>query len=124
MRQGARGFDYRASLGLDFSNQTGQHDYIPSAVEVTVTRKTVSVAEAKKHLSELLGRVDYGGEQIVIAKRGKPLARLVPATEESEHLADARGWLDNEDDFFKIIDHIIEDRHKHIPRAIGGQLVE
>ena len=89
-----------------------------------MTRKTVSVAEAKKHLSELLGRVAYGGEQIVIAKRGKPLARLVPATEESEHLADARGWLDNEDDFFKTIDRIIEDRDKHVPRVIGGQAVK
>ena len=89
-----------------------------------MTRKTINVAEAKKHLSELLGRVAYGGEQIVITKRGKPLARLVPATEESEHLADARGWLENEDDFFMAIDHIIEDRDKHIPRVIKGQVVE
>jgi prevent-host-death family protein len=89
-----------------------------------MTRKTISVAEAKKHLSELLGRVAYGGEQIVITKRGKPLARLVPAAEEPEHLAEARGWLDNEDDFFKTIDHIIEDRNKHIPRVIRGQVAE
>jgi len=32
--------------------------------------KEVSVAEAKKHLSELLGRVAYGGERIMISKRG------------------------------------------------------
>ena len=89
-----------------------------------MTRKSINVAEAKKHLSELLGRVAYGGEQIVITKRGKPLARLVPATEEPKHLADARGWLDNEDDFFKAIDLIIEDRDKHIPRVIGGQVTE
>ncbi len=85
-----------------------------------MTRKTISVAEAKKHLSELLGRVAFGGEQIVITKRGKPMAKLVPAIEESEHLADARGWLNDEDDFFKTIDHIIEDRDKHIPRVIKG----
>ena len=53
--------------------------------------KNVNVAEAKKQLSELLGRVAYRGEQIVIRKRGKPLARLVPATEEPKHLAEARG---------------------------------
>ncbi len=87
-------------------------------------RKTISVAEAKKHLSELLGRVAYGGEQIVITKRGKPLARLVPATAESEHLADAKGWLDNEDDFFNTIDQIIEHRDKHIPRVLGGQVTQ
>ena len=86
-----------------------------------MTRKTINVAEAKKHLSELLGRVAYGGEQIVITKRGKPLARLVPATAESRHLAEAKGWLDDEDDFFEIIDRIVENRERHIPRVFEGQ---
>lgn len=89
-----------------------------------MTRKTISVAEAKKHLSELLGRVAYGGEQIMITKRGKPMAVLAPATEEPKHLADAKGWLDDEDDFFEIIDHIVEDRDKHIPRVVNGQVAE
>jgi prevent-host-death family protein len=40
--------------------------------------KTVNVHEAKTHLSRLLKRV-AGGEEIVIAKAGKPVARLVPA---------------------------------------------
>jgi prevent-host-death family protein len=87
-------------------------------------RKTISVAEAKKHLSELLGRVAYGREQIVITKRGKPMARLVPATEESKHLAEAKGWLNDEDDFFEVIDHIVEDRDKHVPRVLNRQVVE
>ena len=87
-------------------------------------RKSISVAEAKKHLSELLGRVAYGGEQIVITKRGKPLARLVPATEESKHLAEAKGWLNDEDGFFEIIDHLVEDRDKHVPRVLSGQVAE
>lgn len=73
---------------------------------------------------ELLGRVAYGGEQIVITKRGKPLARLVPAIEEPGHLADAKGWLDDEDDFFKNISQIVEDRDEHIHRAIGGRAAE
>lgn len=89
-----------------------------------MTRKTINVAEAKKHLSELLGRVAYGGEQIVITKRGKPLARLVPATEDPLHLADARGWLDEEDDFFVLVENIVEDRVKHIPRVLAGQVEE
>lgn len=41
--------------------------------------KTVNVHEAKTNLSRLLKRVE-AGEQIVIAKAGKPVARLVPAT--------------------------------------------
>jgi prevent-host-death family protein len=39
--------------------------------------KTVNVHEAKTHLSRLLARV-HAGEEIVIAKAGKPYARLVP----------------------------------------------
>ena len=37
----------------------------------------VNVHEAKTHLSKLLDRVARG-EEIVVAKAGKPIARLVP----------------------------------------------
>ena len=39
--------------------------------------KHVQIAEAKAHLSALVERVE-SGEEIVIARRGKPVARLVP----------------------------------------------
>ncbi len=39
--------------------------------------ETVNVHEAKTHLSRLLARVARG-EEILIAKAGKPIARLVP----------------------------------------------
>jgi prevent-host-death family protein len=37
----------------------------------------VNVHEAKTHLSRLLDRVEHG-EEIVIGRAGKPVARLVP----------------------------------------------
>jgi prevent-host-death family protein len=37
----------------------------------------VNVHEAKTNLSQLLDRA-YAGEEIIIAKRGKPYARLCP----------------------------------------------
>jgi len=37
----------------------------------------VNIHEAKTHLSKLLARV-RAGEEVVIAKAGKPVARLVP----------------------------------------------
>ena len=40
------------------------------------TSSTVNIHEAKTHLSRLLERVS-DGEEIVIAKAGKPVARLV-----------------------------------------------
>lgn len=39
---------------------------------------TVNVHEAKTHLSRLLEAVERG-EEVVIARAGKPVARLVPA---------------------------------------------
>ena len=38
---------------------------------------TVNVHEAKTHLSRLLVQVE-AGEEVVIARNGKPVARLVP----------------------------------------------
>jgi prevent-host-death family protein len=43
----------------------------------------VNIHEAKTHLSRLLVRVSQG-EQITIAKAGKPVARLVPMPEQSK----------------------------------------
>jgi len=39
---------------------------------------SLNVAEAKKQFSDLLGRVAFGGETVVITRRGKPMAKLVP----------------------------------------------
>lgn len=43
--------------------------------------ETVNLYEAKTHLSELVERA-AAGEEIVIAKAGKPRARLVPLEED------------------------------------------
>jgi prevent-host-death family protein len=78
----------------------------------------VSVADAKKHLSELLGRVAFGREMITISKRGQPMARLVPVSRERvPHLADVRGWLKDSDPFFSIMDEIAAERHSRKPRS-------
>jgi prevent-host-death family protein len=42
-----------------------------------IRTKTLNVAEAKARLSELVQRA-AGGEEIIIARNGQPLARLVP----------------------------------------------
>lgn len=44
---------------------------------MTKQARVVNVHEAKTHLSRLLERVEMG-EQIVIARAGRPVARLVP----------------------------------------------
>lgn len=43
-----------------------------------MTEKTVSIADAKAHLSELVERA-AGGETVVITRRGRPIARMSAA---------------------------------------------
>ena len=78
----------------------------------------ISVARAKQHLGELLGRVAYGREEVLITKRGKPMAVLVPPGPRGRprHLADARGWLPNDDPFFDVMANVVRDRLRHRPR--------
>lgn len=40
--------------------------------------KTVNIQAAKTHLSRLVDSVVEGGEEVVLAKAGKPMVRLVP----------------------------------------------
>ena len=84
-----------------------------------MTIKEVSVAEAKKRFSDLLGRVAYRGERITISKRGKPMAILVPASEVQgqKGTREIRGWLEASDPFFEVIEQIVSDRGKHLPRV-------
>ena len=66
-----------------------------------MARKTVNIHEAKTHLSRLLSRVERG-EEIVIARSGRPIARLLPFSAMSTKpvLGGARGqvWIANDFD--------------------------
>lgn len=62
--------------------------------------QTINIHEAKTHLSRLLEQV-AGGEEIIIAKAGKPIARLVPldVPPKKRQLGLLKGKLDVPDDF-------------------------
>jgi prevent-host-death family protein len=68
-------------------------------VELTVT-KTVNLHSAKTHLSRLVDQVAAGGE-VIIAKAGKPMARLVPfkSAPRRKRLGLLKGKLKVPDDF-------------------------
>jgi prevent-host-death family protein len=64
----------------------------------------VNVAEAKAKLSELLDRA-LAGEEIVIARAGKPLARLVPVNDMAPRRKGAwRHWKIPDDVFLEPMD--------------------
>ncbi len=75
---------------------------------------TVNIHEAKTHLSRLLEKVSQG-EEVVIARSGKPVARLVAVTERpSRRLpGSAKGTLWVSDDFD---DPLPEEIQQHFER--------
>lgn len=63
-----------------------------------MTESAVGVHEAKTHLSKLLERVE-AGEEILIARRGTVIAKLVPATRRVPELGSMRGTFTIGPDF-------------------------
>ncbi len=51
----------------------------------------IKAGEFKAKCLELMDRVAEGHEEIIITKRGKPVAKLVPI--ESKPVRDAFGWM-------------------------------
>jgi prevent-host-death family protein len=68
-------------------------------IEEPAMTETVSLYDAKTHLSQLVERA--AGEEIIIAKSGRPLARLVPLNERREPrpLGLFKGEITAHDDF-------------------------
>ena len=61
---------------------------------------TVNVREAKTHLSRLLAQVE-AGEEVVIARSGKPVARLVPFQKRGKRqFGSMKGRIELDDSFF------------------------
>lgn len=62
--------------------------------------QTINIHEAKTHLSRLVEEV-ASGEEIIIAKAGKPIARLVPLDNapKKRRLGLLKGQLNVPDDF-------------------------
>lgn len=60
----------------------------------------INIHDAKTHFSKVINQV-LKGDDIVIARGGKPLVRLVPYTEETEvrHGGQFRGLIHISDDF-------------------------
>ena len=76
----------------------------------TIDLMEVNIHEAKTHLSRLLERVAMG-EEVIIAKAGKPVAKLVaiPSERPRFRLGSARGEFVVPDDFNDPLPKEIED---------------
>lgn len=74
--------------------------------------QTVNIHEAKTHLSKLVARAN-AGETIILAKSGKPQARLVPMDDAPKPKKRELGWLKGQftvpDDFDTMFQEEIEE---------------
>ena len=77
--------------------------------------KRVNIHEAKTNLSKLVERVE-AGEEIVIARAGRPAAKLVPLT--NRRARRRLGWLDSR---FKIPDDFNAPLPESVIRAFEGR---
>ena len=82
---------------------------------------TLSIAEARNGLAEAINRVSYGGERVVFARRGKPVAALVSPEdlaflqrmEDVDDLRDAAKVLkayDRDQSSFKRLDEYVREK--------------
>ena len=67
----------------------------------------VNIHQAKTHLSKLIERV-LKGEEIIIGKAGKPVARLTPYTPKKVKLGVLKGKIEISEDFDEEDKEIIE----------------
>ena len=69
----------------------------------------VNIHEAKTHLSKLISRV-LNGEEIVIAKGNKPVAKLIQFTDlkQERKVGSAKGKIEVSDDFDEAMDDMKE----------------
>ena len=72
--------------------------------------KQVNVHEAKTHLSKLLAEVEKGHE-IVLARDGRPIAKIVPFPAKKNRITfnDLKGEIWMKDDFDELSDELLEE---------------
>lgn len=54
----------------------------------------ITLTEAKTHMGEIMSRTEFGGERIIVQRRGKDAVVLIPAKE----FALYERWLDEQED--------------------------
>ncbi len=81
--------------------------------------RSLSIAQLKAHLSEVLGEVQHTRAQIVIEKHGKPVAMLVPlAGAQPRGLLGLLGAFDDAPGFGLAVDAVVKRRRKEGRRKV------
>ncbi len=83
--------------------------------------KSVSIAQLKAHLARVVGEVQSQGRAIVIQKRGRPVAMLVPiGASRPAGLLGLSGAFGDAPELPEILDRIVKsrrlDKKRRVPR--------
>jgi len=70
--------------------------------------KQVNVHHAKTHLSKLLAEVEKG-QEIIVARDGEPIAKIVPFKKNRMTFGDLKGKIWMADDFDELPDELLKE---------------
>ena len=90
-------------------------------------KNVVTITETKARLSEIISRVQYNGDEIIVTKNGKEVAVIIPAhkisnfkEKDADGLLSAAGALsDIDDEVDKITSYIYEARDREYSRKVS-----
>lgn len=86
--------------------------------------RSISVAEAKRQFSDVLGAVRYQNERFIIERNGTPMAALVPLSDLDRKPASQRGFLAlvgafaQEPDYADALDDAVQSRTEQKTRPV------
>ncbi len=80
-------------------------------------RKVLSPIEAREKLGQIIEEAYYTGKQFIIARRGKPMAAIVPIREYEK-------WERDREEFFGLIDKIWEANRGVDPDTLAKEVAE
>ncbi len=79
--------------------------------------KVLSPIEARDKLGQIIEEAYYTGKQFIIARRGKPMAAIVPISEYEK-------WERDREEFFSLIDKVWEANREADPDALERDVTE
>ncbi len=80
-------------------------------------RKVLSPIEARDKLGQIIEEAYYTGRQFIIARRGKPMAAIVPISEYEK-------WERDREEFFSLIDKVWEANREVDPDTLVRDVAE
>ena len=89
--------------------------------------KHMGVAEVKRRFADVVGEVMHGKKRIIVERRGRPVAAIVPLEEAADRrpgqrLAAAIGCGNRDAEGFReLMEDVVSERRRRPPRRLAGR---